>query len=299
MRTRCFFRTRFQKCGFTLIEMLVVVAVVTLLLSLVLSAVQTAREASRHSTCKDRMRQLGIGVLSYEARLKHLPVHKGRFAGLVHWHYVVLPEMGEAPLHAKVAKEIEAGIPWDGLTGSKTIVPAFLCPSDANSNQLHRHSISGVFFAPANYLGVVGQSVEKNDGAFPSDYGGWPSDASLRLSQVTDGLSNTFGLCERGTATKPLVGSWQSSQEYGHQAIGLFERPSAWGSPFNFVDCSSSRFSHGWAANFCSQFHPWSYHGNGVNFVKLDGSVFWIPYSIDEFVLRAYCTRAGGESAPE
>lgn len=299
MQTRLLLEARIRPKGYTAVELLVVLAIVILLLILVLPAVQSARESSRNATCKDRMRQLGHGVLSHEAKAKHLPVHKGRLTGLVHWHYVILPEMGEDPLHAKIEKEIQQGIQWDGLAGSKTILNGFLCPSDPNSKRLQSHFVSGLFFAPTNYLGIVGQSVEENDGVFPSDYGGWPSETSIRLSQVSDGLSNTLSLCERGMAIRPLVGSWQSSQEYGHQAIGLFERTDTWGGQVSAEGCSASRFNQGRATDFCSQFSPWSYHGNGANFVRLDGSVQWIEYSVDDSILRAYCTRAGGESLPE
>jgi prepilin-type processing-associated H-X9-DG protein len=41
-------------------------------------------------------------------------------------------------------------------------------------------------------------------------------------------------------------------------------------------------------------YHFWSFHGGGANFLFLDGSVRFLPYSADA-VLPALATRAGGE----
>ncbi|AMV32393.1 hypothetical protein VN12_09730 [Pirellula sp. SH-Sr6A] len=285
--------------GYTLIELLLVLIIILLLLTLLLPAVQAAREASRTRDCSNRVRQLGLGILAHETRVKHLPMRRGRFAGLVHWHSEVLPEMEQMSLYQTIQRQIDDGIQWDGLAGTTTILSAFQCPSDRNANRLHYHVHSGRLFAPTNYVGVVGQSLILNDGAFPSDFGGWPSGTPLRLNQITDGLSHTLAVSERGLSTRPLVGAWLGSQEYGHESIGLFERLDTLSDSYPSRECLKSWFGAGAATDFCSQFHPWSYHGSGVNFAKLDGSVAWMPYSADEQILRALCSRAGGETTPE
>src|SRR2546422_7534965 len=51
--------------GFTLLEMLVVILIIAVLAALLLPALVAAREASRGSTCKNNLRQIGIGLNIY------------------------------------------------------------------------------------------------------------------------------------------------------------------------------------------------------------------------------------------
>jgi hypothetical protein len=155
-----------------------------------------------------------------------------------------------------------------------------------------------MLFAPTNYVGIVGQCRLKNDGVFPSNYGGWEYGRPLKIKDIYDGLSNTLWLAERPLAARPIVGSWQCSEEYGHESIGLFEFVDLSGIAQSLPFCGKSWFARGTPENICDQFHPWSNHGSGSYFGKADGSIVWISYSTDEKALRGLCTRANGDLSP-
>jgi competence protein ComGC len=291
-------KKNFCKNGFTLVDLLVSVTIIGLLLSLLLPAVQAVRESSRSASCKNNLRQVSLGITSFEARMRHLPIHQGRFAGLVHWHNEILPDIEQASLFSKIESEIRGGVEWDSLSGTRTRISIFECPSDSRAASLLYHEISNMLFAPTNYVGIVGQCRLKNDGVFPSNYGGWEYGRPLKIKDIYDGLSNTLWLAERPLAARPIVGSWQCSEEYGHESIGLFEFVDLSRMTPSLPFCGKSWFARGTPENICDQFHPWSNHGSGSYFGKADGSIVWISYSTDEKALRGLCTRANGDLSP-
>ena len=57
--------SRAARRGFTLVELLVVVAIIALLMSILLPALGHAREQGKRAVCLSNMRQMGIALLSY------------------------------------------------------------------------------------------------------------------------------------------------------------------------------------------------------------------------------------------
>lgn len=66
-----------KKHGFTLVELLVVVAIIGILVGLLLPAAQAAREAARRVGCLNNLRQFSLACLNYETAYQRFPVGCG------------------------------------------------------------------------------------------------------------------------------------------------------------------------------------------------------------------------------
>jgi prepilin-type N-terminal cleavage/methylation domain-containing protein/prepilin-type processing-associated H-X9-DG protein len=75
--------------GFTLLELLVVIAVVTILAALLLPALNRAKASAKSTACKSNLRQIGIGLRLYLDDFDHYPSYD--------WTRALLPYCGEQP----------------------------------------------------------------------------------------------------------------------------------------------------------------------------------------------------------
>ena len=66
-------RQPLRKKGFTLVELLVVIATIGALIALLLPAIQAAREAARRAQCSNNLKQISLGILNHEQTLGHFP----------------------------------------------------------------------------------------------------------------------------------------------------------------------------------------------------------------------------------
>jgi prepilin-type N-terminal cleavage/methylation domain-containing protein len=197
--------------GFTLVELLVVVAIIGTLVGLLLPAVQAARESGRRSTCQNNLRQVGVGLANYEAANGQFPMgsdgtkwicNRRNASALVR----ILPFIEQLDLFSKYDfTKSFAESPNDAVTASR--VPLFFCPSytGARSDGYSRNYFDGSgggTGATTCYVGVYGynttteslnrSSLGARRGAFYASGDGSGKLSGTRLRDIVDGASKSL-----------------------------------------------------------------------------------------------------------
>jgi prepilin-type N-terminal cleavage/methylation domain-containing protein len=183
------------KLGFTLVELLVVVAIIGILIGLLLPAVQSARESGRRTTCSNNLRQLGIAVhcfLDSSGGVYPTGRMKGTDDALL-WsvHSQILPYLEQVSTYKNINFLKSPSDPANAQVVT-TQIDTFLCPSDIN--RLTADVGDGQFgWGKNNYKANAGNdtgqwfpntNTEQNNGIFVTNQ-------PIRLEQVTDGTAHT------------------------------------------------------------------------------------------------------------
>ena len=203
--------------GFTLVELLAVIAIIGVLVGLLLPAVQNARESARRSACTNKLKQLGLAYLNFHDAQGRMP-SSWRFwwnplpvSGAVgNWSGVtyVLPFMERSDVHDHARTFFGDGVtgknPGDyaanQFVGSSPVmkVEDLLCASDpqitfsarAYMPLSYRQNAADAIYGPSQFFLWTTQTYMLNQ------FKRQPHMTMGRLSQVTDGLSKTFMLGE-------------------------------------------------------------------------------------------------------
>lgn len=290
------------ECGMTLIEVLVVLVVIGILIALLLPAVQKTRAAAAKTHCAVNLREIGLALNNYYSVKKQLPPGTGSLADPyphLSWQARLLPFIDQPALWkgAELAyQESLYPISSAHYTIFSTVVPLLSCPADGRASTAHDVYGSGTLIAFTSYFGVEGRNLFTKDGVLFVD-------SRVRLDQIFDGTSNTICVGERPISADGTYGSWYIGvgQDNGSAGVVLGSRefniranPTG---PFALSKCPRGPYSYapGTPENPCDQFHFWSHHVHGSNFVFCDGSVRFLSYSADA-VLPALSTIAGNEA---
>ncbi len=80
--------------GFTLVELLVVIAIIALLVSMLLPAVEQAREVAREVVCKRNVGQIGLALVMYCADNEGMPILDWWGTQKNQWYATICPYIG-------------------------------------------------------------------------------------------------------------------------------------------------------------------------------------------------------------
>ena len=300
--------------GFTLVEILVVIAIIGLLVALLMPAIQGAREAARATQCRNNLRQLGIALNSYASHRQRFPSgadHKSpwNWGGLKpgrtgSFLVQVLPFIEFQQVYdrcdATVDTLMQAKMP-DGTFVHAVKIPLFRCPSDTDPGTYDGNpfywgypvSMKGKGQGLSSYGASMGsQSVGGRGNAFgtgPSvhghDDGGSVTSGIFShtafgawMANIPDGTSNTFAVGE----IRPKCSA--------HVADGWMHYNSLWistGYPINYPTCpgepgfDQACLDNTWGCRWGAEQAFKSAHTSGCHFVMADGSVHFVTESID------------------
>jgi prepilin-type N-terminal cleavage/methylation domain-containing protein/prepilin-type processing-associated H-X9-DG protein len=207
-----------RRRGFSLIEVLVVIAIIALLIALLLPAVQSAREAARRTQCTNNLKQIGIAMHNYHDAISTFPVgfqYKRIDGGgpntivdpdglELHYRWSALAQMAPYLEQTPIFNALNFDWPVDsgpyGVYGQPPyspfpanntvkamVVGLFLCPSDTRTGPTAK---SG----PTNYNFCTGDGQHGGDAGCANGTFDMPDPHDL--ASIYDGTSETVAASE-------------------------------------------------------------------------------------------------------
>lgn len=313
-----YFRKKCAVPGFTLVELLVVVAIIGVLVALLLPAIQAAREASRRSQCTNNMKQITLAILGYESAKRVLPpaftpndpsaqlygpcvgdqpptTSKSNPSNGLARHFVltfILPYLEREAQY----QQIKLGLNYDDATNTPATqqdVREFICPSaDTRKNVFATDYTTFIDIDDANYCRYIEAAGLTKRKRPVEMLAGLLSDSPLPIRRVSDGMSKTFMFFE--SAGKPnhyLKGQLQPlspvpKEEFQWASNRTYD---IWGNE-DQNKCPITTIMN------CDNAHEiYSFHPGGAIFALGDGSVDYFAESMDMDVFVCLFTRAAGD----
>ena len=312
------------RSGFTLVELLVVIAVIGILIALLIPAVQSVRGAARRLQCANNVRQLGIALHNFESTNHVFPASgwtrpgpgnpEGRFVG---WRPLVLPFMEQTQLHSIYDFSLNW---WEGgnAAAAAVPVPGFVCPSTPARTEvfsaIEKPPRPPVVFqnpvAPTDYEALMGVKPDSINPHLPAPLYSTANRFSVihrnsrtSFSAIRDGTAATIMVVECAGRPDVYRGNRIDNRFGNDQGIGWADSEG----PFSFDGSNrDGSIEGGGPAEECrfvmnrrNDNEPYSFHPGGGNFLYADAHVSFLDQGIDIVTFAALATRAGGETVLE
>lgn len=202
--------SRGRQPGFTVMELLIVVAVMGVLLALLLPAVQKARASARRAACQNKLRQISLAIHGFETSHGAFPAGKSRRSPVeaydeLSWLRQILPYAEQAAVWSLSERALKVepfpyfNPPHEPLGFA---IPLFACPDDSRVSVPQSASqLNGAFAGLTSCLGVMGSDYRSQDGSLVLG-------KRIRFADITDGTSNTVMIGERPPTPDYNYGWW-------------------------------------------------------------------------------------------
>jgi prepilin-type N-terminal cleavage/methylation domain-containing protein/prepilin-type processing-associated H-X9-DG protein len=295
-----------KRRAFTLVELLVVIAIIGVLIAMMLPAVQASREVARRTRCLQNLTDLSAGLQNYEMAHQAYPSGTIETTGPIrsvasgdhrNWIIQVLPFIGEMNTYRHIDQSVGVYDPKNAPVRAVNLA-LLNCPSEFNNPASPPQS---------NYAGVHHDLEAPIDA---NNHGVFFLNSKVRHDDVSDGLAHTLFLGEKliepndlgwisGTRAtlRNAGGGLDSAQQIA--ALGPFPLPPAAdgevADPAKATDAAKPVPPAATPDPALAVGGFASYHVAGVNFAFGDGSVRFVPESINDQILQQLAHRSDGK----
>jgi prepilin-type N-terminal cleavage/methylation domain-containing protein len=317
--------------GFTLVELLIVIAIIGILVLLLLPAVQQAREAARRLSCKNNLKQMAMAALQHHQQSGNYPTggwgwdwigdadrgHGRHQPG--GWAFNILPFMEQGNLYEKAGDGDPNAVSQQQLENARfvqrTVLAMYTCPSrrGAQRFQLQRGTYIGENaasnFSEDNTVArsdyaincgdqkhnefFAGPRISGFDFANDDAWSGWhDKDWLTGISFERSEIRNIID----GASNTYLIGEKYINAD--HYTTGRDPSDNeGWCTGYD-----NDNYRNGYylpiqdRAGYTSTMRFGSVHANGFNISLCDASVHTINYSISEDIHRRLANRRNGDN---